>query len=121
MNQITYAHEITIDELRANHLGGHTDFIWSCPYCRGAYLLLQEKKIMHTGMLWFDNSTATLQVKLQKAVDYYHKKYGRTPDLVLVHPSMLENQAPVQITGLQVRPYRPVLPGHVWVGVEDKE
>ena len=76
---------------------------------------------MHTGMLWFDNSTTTLHVKIQKAMDYYHKKYGRTPDLCLVHPSMLEtNQKQMEIHKLTVRPYRPVLPGHIWIGIEDK-
>jgi hypothetical protein len=75
-------------------------------------------------MLWFDNSQTALNIKIQKAVDYYHKKYGRTPDLCLVHPSMLEaqekNQRTVEINKLTVRPYRPVLPGHIWIGIEDK-
>lgn len=76
---------------------------------------------MHTGMLWFDNSQTALNVKIQKAVDYYHKKYGRIPDLCLVHPSMLEqNQRQLEINKLTVRPYRPVLPGHIWIGIEDK-
>ena len=76
---------------------------------------------MHTGMLWFDNSQATLNTKIEKAIDYYHKKYGRKPDLCLVHPSMLEtNQKQLEINKLIVRPYRPVLPGHIWIGVEDK-
>lgn len=76
---------------------------------------------MHTGMLWFDNSQAALNVKIQKAVDYYHKKYGRVPDLCLVHPSMLEkDQSKLEVNQLTVRPYRPVLPGHIWIGIEDK-
>ena len=79
---------------------------------------------MHTGMLWFDNSQTALNIKIQQAVEYYHKKYGRTPDLCLVHPSMLEaqekNQRTVEINRLTVRPYRPVLPGHIWIGIEDK-
>ena len=75
---------------------------------------------MHTGMLWFDNSQATLTAKVQKGVDYYLKKYGRQPDMVLVHPSMLESQDKLDIKGVTVRPYRPVLPGHIWIGVEDK-
>ena len=79
---------------------------------------------MHTGMLWFDNSQTALTIKIQKAVDYYHKKYGRTPDLCLVHPSMLDtqerNQRQLEIDKLTVRPYRPVLPGHIWIGIEDK-
>ena len=79
---------------------------------------------MHTGMLWFDNSQTALNIKIQKAVEYYHKKYGRTPDLCLVHPSMLDapekSQRTVEINKLTVRPYRPVLPGHIWIGIEDK-
>ena len=74
---------------------------------------------MHTGMLWFDDSQTALNVKIKKAVDYYHKKYGRTPDLCLVHPSMLKDMA-VDEEKITVRAYRPVLPGHIWVGVEDK-
>ena len=76
---------------------------------------------MHTGMLWFDNSQTALTVKIQKAVEYYHKKYGRNPDLCLVHPSMLDkNQRQLEIDKMTVRPYRPVLPGHIWIGIEDK-
>jgi hypothetical protein len=75
-------------------------------------------------MLWFDNSQTALTVKIQKAVDYYHKKYGRSPDLCLVHPSMLDaaqqHQRQLEINKLTVRPYRPVLPGHIWIGIEDK-
>jgi hypothetical protein len=72
-------------------------------------------------MLWFDNSTTTLNVKIQKAMEYYHKKYGRIPDLCLVHPSMMDNnQKHLEINKLTVRPYRPVLPGHIWIGIEDK-
>jgi hypothetical protein len=52
-------------------------------------------------------------------VDYYHKKYGRTPDLCLVHPSMLKNET-FKEDKITVRPYRPVLPGHLWIGVEDQ-
>lgn len=76
---------------------------------------------MHTAMLWFDSSQTVLTVKIQKAVDYYIKKYGCQPDLCLVHPSLLEsNHRDLEIAGLTVRPYRPVLPGHIWIGIEDK-
>lgn len=76
---------------------------------------------MHTGMLWFDNSQSPITIKIQKAMDYYQKKYGRKPDLCLLHPSMLgANEKALVVNGLTVRPYRPVLPGHIWVGIEDK-
>lgn len=75
---------------------------------------------MHTGMLWFNNDPKkTLQVKVQEALDYYIKKYGRTPDLCLLHPDSMKDQV-VDIKNLTVRPYRPVLPGHIWIGIEDK-
>ncbi|MBL8100886.1 MAG: hypothetical protein JNK81_17010 [Anaerolineales bacterium] len=78
---------------------------------------------MHTGLLWFDNDPkTTLSVKIQKAMEYYFKKFGRKPDLCLVHPSMLEtNQKQVEFGKLVVRSYRPIMPGHFWVGVEDQK
>ena len=75
---------------------------------------------MNTGMLWFDNDPKTaLTAKIEKAVDYYQKKYGRKPNLCLIHPNALEGEKPT-IKTMTVRPYRPVLPGHLWIGVEDK-
>ncbi|NJC95078.1 MAG: hypothetical protein FIB03_01865 [Anaerolineae bacterium] len=74
---------------------------------------------MLTGMFWFDDSQTELKGKIQKAVDYYHKKYGRTPDLCLVRPSMLKDEK-YKEEKITVRPYRPVLPGHIWIGIEDK-
>ena len=81
---------------------------------------------MHTGMLWFagKNDTRPLAEKIQQATEYYAKKYGRKPDLCLVHPSMMEGGGlevgSFSSGGLTVRPHRPVLPGHIWVGIEDK-
>lgn len=78
---------------------------------------------MHTGMLWFDNDPKTaLSVKIQKAMDYYSKKFGRIPDICLVHPSMLDNgQKQFDMGKVTVRPYQPVMPGHLWIGVEDQK
>lgn len=80
---------------------------------------------MHTGLMWFDNDPRTaLAVKIQRASDYYKQKFGRTPDLCLVNPSMLgESQLEtIEQRGRQItiRPYRPVLPGHLWIGVEEE-
>jgi len=78
---------------------------------------------MHTGLLWFDNDPrTTLSVKIQKAMDYYSKKFGRTPDICLVPPSMLDtDKRQIELGKLTVRPYRPVMPGHFWIGVEDQK
>ena len=75
---------------------------------------------MHIGMLWFDdNPNLALKNKIEKAVVYYRQKYHREPNLCLIHPSMMEKDGP-EFDKLTVRPYRPVLPGHFWIGVEDK-
>jgi hypothetical protein len=78
---------------------------------------------MHTGMLWFDNDPATtLSVKIQKAMDYYRKKFGHIPDLCLVHPSMMDkDQNQFELGKLIIRSYRPVTPGHLWIGIEDQK
>ena len=67
---------------------------------------------MHTGMLWFDDTQTTLDNKIKKAAEYYQKKYGRTPDLCLVHPSMMSDSVE-ESEKITVRAYRPVLPGHI--------
>lgn len=78
---------------------------------------------MHTGLLWFDNDPrTTLSVKIQKAMEYYRKKFGRIPDLCLVHPSMIgENQNQLELGKLVIRAYRSVMPGHFWIGTEDQK
>ena len=75
---------------------------------------------MITGMMWLDNDPKTpLVEKVQRAAEYYRNKYGRAPDVCMVHPSMLaEPQA--QAGRVVVRPLRSVLPGHLWIGVEER-
>ena len=81
---------------------------------------------MNTGMLWYDNDPKTaLTAKIERAVNYYHKKYGRKPNLCLIHPAALEKpgkgkEVSSKAKGVKIRPYRPVLPGHLWIGVEEK-
>ena len=78
---------------------------------------------MHEGLLFYDNSQISLLAKIQKAADYYQKKYGHKPNLVLINPSMYEGAAPdglrFESDDLTIRAYRPVLPNHLWIGIED--
>ena len=88
---------------------------------------------MNVGMLWFDNDPRTaLTAKVARAADYYRQKYGLVPDLCLVHPSMLSESRPdlverpvlSEVEGpagkVAVRPNRLILPGHLWIGTEEK-
>lgn len=70
-----------------------------------------------TGMLWFDNSKTDLSAKIQKAASYYENKYGIKPTVCLIHPSMGCTE---QIGDISVRTYRPVSPGHIWLGIDEE-
>jgi hypothetical protein len=75
---------------------------------------------MNVGMLWFDNDPkATLTEKVERAAEYYRTKYGCSPDLCMVNPGMLPEQQ-LQAGKIMVRPLRTILPGHLWIGVDEK-
>lgn len=75
---------------------------------------------MEIGMMWFDNNPKTsLKTKVDEAAEHYREKYGRNPDLCLVNPAMLaENQ--IQEGKVMIRTLRSILPGHLWIGVDEK-
>lgn len=75
---------------------------------------------MTVGMLWLDNSKDALADKVRRAMVYYEKKYGRAPELCLVHPNMLAEQKLDDLKDITVRPWRGVLPHHLWIGIEDE-
>ena len=83
---------------------------------------------MFTGMLWYDNDrTTTLAAKVQRAAEYYRRKYGAAPDTCVVNPAML-SEPPLQAGAtlaesqgaITVRASRTILPGHLWIGVEER-
>jgi hypothetical protein len=72
---------------------------------------------MNVGMLWYDNDPkADLQTKINRAVGYYEKKYGLTPDLCYVNPSMLRNHT-IKPGAIDVQANRSILPNHLWIGI----
>jgi hypothetical protein len=85
---------------------------------------------MNIGMLWFDNDPKVgFEVKVERAATYYRNKYGRSPTVCFVHPSMLSgpknssSEAPLpaaghipRAAGLEIRSNRSVLPNHFWIG-----
>ena len=74
---------------------------------------------MKTGMLWFDNDpNIEITAKVKRAINYYHSKYGHTPDLCYVHPSMVEKFA-LKSNGIEIRTDKQVLPNHFWLGVNE--
>lgn len=75
---------------------------------------------MDSGMLWFDNDPKTdLAAKIQKAADYYRRKYGSSPDTCLVNPKMYDSKTAHE-SRITIRSYHPILPGYLWIGISDK-
>jgi hypothetical protein len=73
--------------------------------------------MMKIGMLWYDNDVKSdLAVKIERAMSYYREKYGDTPNLCFVHPSMLAEKD-LNGTAIEVRTTRSVLPNHFWLGI----
>jgi len=61
-------------------------------------------------------------VKIGRAADYYRQKYNLSPNICLVNPSMLVDQAvAVEEPGGQVavRTHHAIQPGHFWIGTEE--
>ena len=74
---------------------------------------------MKTGMLWFDNDpNVEIMAKVKRAIEYYSTKYGETPDLCFVHPSMFEKY-PLKNNGIEFRTDMQVLPNHFWLGINE--
>ena len=76
---------------------------------------------MDIGMMWFDNDPKTgLLTKIERAAEYYRNKYGCRPDLCLVNPTMLPAMK-MNTGGITVRSFRSILPGILWLGVNDRQ
>ena len=85
---------------------------------------------MDIGMLWFDNDRqADLSIKLNRAVSYYHEKYGQKPNLCFVNPSMIStngngshhdhsDEKVITDDGIEIRESESLLPNHFWLGIE---
>jgi hypothetical protein len=77
---------------------------------------------MEVGMLWLDSERQVdLSVRIGRAVAYYREKYGRRPNLCIIHPVTAGEDPLNQIDELSVRSSVSVLPDHFWIGVEERE
>lgn len=78
---------------------------------------------MITGMLWFDNDqNTTLTNKIDRAAQYYKKKYGQSPDVCFVHPKMIEAVTESKDPrAMEVRASETILLHHFWIGKREIE
>jgi hypothetical protein len=73
-------------------------------------------------MLWLDDDRRTgISERVDRAVAYYRGKYGRRPNLCIVHPSTLGEEVYHGSADVEVRTSFSVLPDHLWLGVNEVE
>ena len=72
---------------------------------------------MDHGMLWYDNQTGqSVELRLEKAIDYFIAKYGHPPLCCFVNPNMLSK--PIKVNkDIQVEPNEKVLKNHIWLEI----
>jgi hypothetical protein len=82
---------------------------------------------MGIGMLWIDTEPkAELSSKVERAIVYYRSKYGATPTVCFVNPSMIaaaaklspEDNPTLQMAGVEIRSSQSVQHNHLWFGIE---
>jgi hypothetical protein len=80
---------------------------------------------MISGMLWFDNDPKTdLPQKIDRAAQYYTKKYGQNPTLCFVNPKMIGQQAPEKTkekAEIEVKASETILLHHLWLGIPQEQ
>lgn len=84
---------------------------------------------MNTGMLWLiDHPRDGLDVAVQAAAAYYKKKYGQSANMCHAHPTTIRPECGtcedlslyrLAVEEITVLAMQSVLPGHLFIGVED--
>ena len=95
---------------------------------------------MNVGMLWFDNDPKiVLTAKVARAAKYYSNKYGKSPTVCFVHPSMMPVDAPSKVSKngnvngngksqnqkvnageVEIKSSQSIMPDHFWIGVNGR-
>jgi hypothetical protein len=77
---------------------------------------------MEIGMLWYDGDPSRrMDEKVERAATYYRNKYGRSPNLCLIHPQTAGQSSIVPNARIEVRFSDLVLRDHFWVGIRPEE
>lgn len=73
----------------------------------------------NSGLLWFDdNPYRGISEKVRRAVARYQQKYGHSPRVCFVHPSLLGPNGrarPMRVGEVEVQPSHEMLPDHFWL------
>jgi len=73
--------------------------------------------MMRTGLLWYDNGNAELQLQLSQAAKRYRERFGAEPNVCYVHPTTLPG-GEQRIGSILVRASSRVMQHYLWLGQE---
>lgn len=73
---------------------------------------------MKKGMLWQVEEGLPLEDEINRAAEYFQKKYGKKADTVEMHPSMMDELPAKYKSGLVMRSSAAIQPGTLWIGAE---
>ena len=74
---------------------------------------------MRVGMLWYDAQVGQpLPKRIERAAEYYERKYGGRPNLCVMHPTTAESANDTESVMKKLRVSDSVLPDHFWLGIE---
>ena len=77
---------------------------------------------MEIGMLWYDGDPSRgMDEKVDRAATYYRNKYGRSPNLCLIHPQTAGQSVMDSNGKIEVQVSSLVLLDHFWVGIRSTE
>ncbi len=77
---------------------------------------------MQVGMLWFDgDNQLDLYTRIERAATYYKDKYGRTPNLCVVHPATFNKETVERAVNLEIRSSITVQPNYFWLGIKERK
>ena len=69
--------------------------------------------MMRTGLLWYDNGNAELQLQLAQAAKRYSERLGAQPNVCYVHPDTLPG-GELRNRHILVRAPPRVMPQYLW-------
>ncbi len=73
---------------------------------------------MFTGFMYYDGDTkADLKTKVLRLAARYSARFGQTPNVCIVHTSLIPA---VNGWGIEVKGKREVMPNHFWIGMRDE-
>jgi hypothetical protein len=77
---------------------------------------------MIEGMMWYDNDPKLdISTRIQRAVAYYLRKFGKQPDICMVHPITIEKEW-TKVENVFVYKANYIQPNNFWLGQrEDKQ